>query len=109
MVRAILLSYRVMGRGRSRPSPKREDDLSAPPRVVRGCQVQHNGHEGPRVVDPDDLSLEGGDDVGVELGGMRSLVGHRGVLMGNWWAAEEEVLRGGYLGGQGYTHGTLLL
>jgi hypothetical protein len=53
--------------------PKCEDHLSAPTRVVRGRRVQHNKHEVLNVVNPDDLSVEGGDGVGVEFGGVGSL------------------------------------
>jgi hypothetical protein len=58
-------------------SPKREDDLSATPRVVGGRQVQHNTHEGPNVVDPGDLSMEGNDGVSIKPLGMGSPRGHR--------------------------------
>jgi hypothetical protein len=49
---------------------KGEDHLSAPARIVGGCQVQHDGHEGPYVVNPSDLGMECNDGVGVESGGM---------------------------------------
>jgi hypothetical protein len=32
--------------------------------------TQHHRYEGPNVVDPGSLSMEGGDGVGVEPGGM---------------------------------------
>jgi hypothetical protein len=50
---------------------KGEDHLSAPARVVGGRRVQHDGHEGPCVVNPSGLGMECGDGVGVESGGMR--------------------------------------
>jgi hypothetical protein len=53
----------VVGEGES---PKGEDHLSAPTRVVRGHRVQHNGHKGPNVVNPGGLSVKGGDGVGIE-------------------------------------------
>jgi hypothetical protein len=49
-------------------------------------------------VDPDDLSMEVGDGVDVEPGGMGSLGGHRGALMGDRRATEEKALHGGHLG-----------
>ena len=57
-------------------APKGEDHLSTPARVVGGRRVQHDEHEGLYVVNPSDLSMECGDGVGVESGGM----GERGDL-----------------------------
>jgi hypothetical protein len=55
---------------------KGDDHLSAPARVVGGCQVQHDGYEGSYVVNSSGLGMECGDGVGVESGGM----GKRGDL-----------------------------
>jgi hypothetical protein len=52
---------------------KREKDLTLPTRVMGGRWVQHNGYEGPDVVHPDGLSVEGDDVVGVESGGVGGL------------------------------------
>jgi hypothetical protein len=90
-------------------SLKRENHLSPPTRVVGGRRVQHNGYKGPNVVNLDGLSMEGGDGVVVESGGVGSLGSDRGILMGDWWATEEVALRGGHLGDQRGTHGTFLL
>jgi hypothetical protein len=89
--------------------PKRENHLSPPTRLVGGRWVQHNGHEGPNVVHPDSMSVEGGDGVGVEFRGVGGLWSDRGILMGNRWMVEEEALRSGHLGGQGGVHGTFLV
>jgi hypothetical protein len=85
---------------------KGEDHLSAPVRVVGGRRVQHNGHKGPNVVNPVDLSVKGGDGVGVEPRGVGSLKGHRwrGGTM-----TEEKALRKGNLGGHDDPHGALAL
>jgi hypothetical protein len=87
-------------------SSKGEDHLSAPTRVVGGRRVQHNGHKGPTVVNPVDLSVKGGDGVGVEPRSVGSLKGHR-------WrggtATKEKALRKGNLGGHGGPHGALAL
>lgn len=84
--------------------PKRENHLSLPTRVVGGRLVQHNGHEGPHVVNPSGLRVEGSDGVGVKPGGVGSLGSDRGILMGDRRATEEEALCNGHLGGQGGTH-----
>jgi hypothetical protein len=55
--------------------PEGEDHLSAPARVMGGLWVQHNGHEGPYVVNPSDQGVEGRDGVSVESGGMGRLRG----------------------------------
>jgi hypothetical protein len=52
-------------------APNGEDHLSTPSRVVGRRRVQHDGHEGPYVVNPSGLGMECGDGVGVESGGMR--------------------------------------
>jgi hypothetical protein len=70
--------------------------------------VQHSGHEGPHVVNPSGLRVEGSDGVGVKPGGVGSLGSDRGILMGDRRATEEEALCNGHLGGQGGAHGTLL-
>jgi hypothetical protein len=48
-------------------------------------------------VDPGGLSMEGDDGVGVEPGGMWSIGGHWGVLVGDHQTIEE-ALHGGHLG-----------
>jgi hypothetical protein len=90
-------------------SLKRENHLSPPTRVVGGRRVQHNGYKGPTVGNLGGLSMEGGDGVDVESGGVGSHGSDRGILMGARWATEEEALRGGHLGGQRGAHGTFLL
>ena len=57
-------------------APKGEDHLSVPARVVGGRWVQHDGHEGLYVVNPNGLGMECGDGVDVESVGM----GERGDL-----------------------------
>jgi hypothetical protein len=53
------------GRGRREHTAKCEEDLPPPTRVVGGCRVQHDGHEGPDVVKSGGLCVEGGDVVDV--------------------------------------------
>jgi hypothetical protein len=54
--------------------PECEDHMSAPARVVGAHRVQHYEHKR--------LNVEGGDGVGFEPRGVRSLRSHRGSLMG---------------------------
>jgi hypothetical protein len=85
--------------------PQREKDLSSPTGVVGRRRIQHHGHEGPDVVQSSGLSVESSDEVGVEVRGKGVLRGfHRGDRR-----ATEEALRGGHLGGQSGTQGTLSL
>jgi hypothetical protein len=84
--------------------PKRED-LALPMRVVGVRLVQHNRHEGPDVVHSSVLSVESGDVISIE-GGLRC---ERRSLMVDRRMGEDETLRGGHLGSQGYAHGTLVL
>jgi hypothetical protein len=53
--------------------PKREKDMTPPMRLVRGLQVQHNGHQGPDGMQYGSLSMESDDVVGVESRGKRGL------------------------------------
>ena len=62
---------------------------------MRGRWVQHNEHEGPNVVNPDVMSVEGGDGVGVEPEAWGAL----GAIEGGT-TVTEEALHGGHLGGQ---------
>jgi hypothetical protein len=55
--------------------PKCENDLSLTTRVVGGRRVQHNGHEGSNVVNPDGLSVEGGVESGGGGGGSGAIGG----------------------------------
>jgi hypothetical protein len=55
--------------------PKSEEDLPPPKRVVGGCPVQHDGHEGPNVVESGSLGVESGDVVDVESRGVGGLGG----------------------------------
>jgi hypothetical protein len=100
----------VVGEGET---PKGEDHLSTPAKVVRGRRVQHDGHEGPNVVDPSSLGVECGDGVGVEPRGMGVLEHptRQGGCNRRWWcvATEEKKLGIGQLSGQCLAHGTLLL
>lgn len=89
--------------------PKREKDLTPPMRVVGGRRVQHDGHEGPNIVHPGDLSVESGDVVGVKSRGEGSLRSDRRSLMGDRRMVEDEALCDSHLGDQGDAHGTLLL
>jgi hypothetical protein len=50
-----------------------EEELPPLARVVGGRRVQHNGHEGPDVVETGSLRMKGGDVVGVESRGDGSL------------------------------------
>eukprot|EP00267_Zea_mays_P053402 XP_020406523.1 uncharacterized protein LOC109945124 [Zea mays] len=85
--------------------PQREKDLSSPTRVVGRRRIQHHRHEGPDVVQSSGLSVESSDEVSVEIRGEGVLRGfHRGDRR-----ATEEALRGGHLGGQSGTQGTLSL
>jgi hypothetical protein len=85
--------------------PQREKDLSSPTGVVGRRRIQHHGHESPDVVQTCGLSVESSDEVGVEVRGEGVLRGfHRGDRR-----AAEEALRGGHLGGQSGTQGTLTL
>eukprot|EP00267_Zea_mays_P048552 XP_020401131.1 uncharacterized protein LOC109942954 [Zea mays] len=85
--------------------PQREEDLATPARVVGRRRIQHHGHEGLDVVKTSGLSVESGDEVGVEVGGG----GVRwGLRIGESRTAEE-ALRGGHLGGQSGVQGTLTL
>jgi hypothetical protein len=94
-------------------APKGEDHLSTPARVVGGRRVQHDGHEGPYVVNPCGLGMESGDGLGVESGGM----GEHGDLPPEGWhsgrgrcvAVVEETLGSGQLSGQGLPHSLFLL
>jgi hypothetical protein len=61
-------------------TPKSEEDLPSPTRVVGGRWVQH---EGPVVVEPGSLCVEGGDVVGVESRGEGGLGSGRRGLMGD--------------------------
>jgi hypothetical protein len=95
---------------------KGEDHLSAPARVVGGRRVQHDGHEGPCVVNPSGLGMECGDGVGVESGGMRERGDlppppPRGGTMGRGRrvAVVEKTLASGQLSGQGLPHSAFLL
>jgi hypothetical protein len=54
-------------------APEGVEDLPSPARVVRGHQVQNDGHEGPNVVKSGGLRVEGGDVVSVESSGKRCL------------------------------------
>jgi hypothetical protein len=86
-------------------TPQREKDLSSPTGVVGRRRIQHHGHEGPDVVQSSGLSVESSDEVSVEVRGEGVLRGfHRGDRR-----ATEEALRGGHLGGQSGTQGTLSL
>jgi hypothetical protein len=85
--------------------PQREEDLSSPTGVVGRRRIQHHGHEGPDVVQSCGLSVEGSDEVGVEVRGEGVL---RGFRRGGR-RATEEALRGGHLGGQSGAQGTLSL
>jgi hypothetical protein len=63
--------------------PKGEDHLSMPARVLGGRRVQHDGREGPYVVNPGGLGVECGDAVSsVESGGMGRLGDYRGCPKG---------------------------
>jgi hypothetical protein len=92
------------GVGEDEP-PEREKHLNTPA-VVRGRQVQHDEHEGPGVVNTDDLNVESGDGVGVKSEGVGSLRGHQ-----RWRSTttEEETLSDGQLSGQGGAYSMLLL
>jgi hypothetical protein len=50
-------------------SPKCEEDLPSPTRVVGGHRVQYDGHKGPDVVQLSGLSVESSDVVNVESRG----------------------------------------
>jgi hypothetical protein len=97
--------------GQGGGAPKGEDHLSAPARVVGGRWVQHDGHEGPNVVNPSDLGVECGDGVGVESGGMGELGDPpSGVAQREGGiAAVEKTLGSGQLSGQGLLHSVFLL
>jgi hypothetical protein len=85
--------------------PQREEDMSSPTGVVGRRRIQYHGHEGPDVVQTGGLSVESGDEVGVEVRGV-------GVLWGRRISecrAAEEALRGGHLGGQSSAQGTFTL
>lgn len=74
--------------------------------VVKECQIQHDEHKGPDVVNTDSLSMEGDDGVSVEPRGVRRLSGHR---VGRSVVTEEETLSSGHLRGQGSAHSALVL
>jgi hypothetical protein len=57
--------------------PQREKDLSSPTGVVGRRRIQHHGHEGPDVVQSGGLSMESGDEVGVEVKSNTSLFIYR--------------------------------
>jgi hypothetical protein len=79
--------------------------MSSPAGVVGRRRIQHYGHEGSDVVQTSGLSVESSDEVGIEVRVEGVLWGfHRG----DRWAIEE-ALRGGHLGGQSGTQGTLSL
>jgi hypothetical protein len=59
-----------------------EEDLPPPARVVGGRRVQHDGHEGPDVVETGSLCVEGSDVVGVESRGEGGLGSGRWCLPG---------------------------
>jgi hypothetical protein len=90
-------------------APKSEEDLPLPTMVVGGCRVQHDGQEGPDVVESGSLGVEGGDVVDIESRGAGGLQGGRRCLKSRQGRPEDEALRGGHLGGQGGAHGTLVL
>jgi hypothetical protein len=54
-------------------APHGEEDLPSPARVVGGRRVQHDGYQGPNVVEIGSLGVESGDVVGVESRGVESL------------------------------------
>jgi hypothetical protein len=86
-------------------SPQCEEDLSSPTGVVGRRRIQHRGQEGPDVVQSYGLSVEGSDEVGVEVRGEGVV---QGFLKGGRRAAEE-ALCGDHLGGQSGAQGTLPL
>jgi hypothetical protein len=53
--------------------PQCEKDMSSPTGVEGGRRFQHNGHEGPDVVQSGSLSMESSDVVGVEARGGKGL------------------------------------
>lgn len=89
-------------------SLKSEEDLTPPTRVVGGCWVQYDGHEGSDIVQPGGLSVKSSDVVSVEFRGEGALSSGRMSLMNDWRMPEDEVLRGGHPGGQSSgAHGML--
>jgi hypothetical protein len=74
-------------------APKSEEGLPSPTRVVGGRRVQHDGHEGPDVVEFGSLCVEGGDVVGVESRGEVGLGSGQMGLMSHRRSAEDETLR----------------
>jgi hypothetical protein len=62
--------------------PQREEDLSSPTGVVGRRRIQHHGHEGPDVVQTGGLSVESGDEVGVEVRGVGFLCGAASASVG---------------------------
>jgi hypothetical protein len=62
-------------------APQGEEDLPSPARVVGERLVQHDGDEGPDVVETGGLGVESGDVVSVESRGVGSLRGGRWCLL----------------------------
>jgi hypothetical protein len=85
-----------------------EVELPPPARVVGGRRVQHNGHEGPDVVETGSLRMKGDDVVGVESRGDGCLGVGRRCLRGDRRMTEES-LSSSHLGDQSGAHGSLLL
>jgi hypothetical protein len=96
----------VVGKG---IAPQGEADLHPLVRVVRGRRIQHDGYEGPYVVETGSLGMESSDVVGVESRGVGSLWSGRRYLLGDRRGPDDETLRGGHLGSQSCTQGMLLL
>jgi hypothetical protein len=90
-------------------APQGEENLPPPMRVVGGCRVQGDGHEGPNVVKTGSLGVEGGYVVYIESRGYGSVGSGRTSLSDHWPWVSDEALGSGHLGSQGGTHGTLLL
>jgi hypothetical protein len=89
-------------------APQGEKDLPPPARVVGGCRVQNDGHEGPDVLQSGRLGVESGDVVSIESRGVGSLWGGRWCLLVDQRRTDDETLRSGHLGIQSGGQGTLL-